>query len=786
MTLVPGSRLGPYEIVAPLGAGGMGEVFRAKDPRLGREVAIKVLPTEVAGDPDRLRRFEDEARAASALNHPNILTVHELGREDGTSFLVTELLAGESLRELLARGPLALPKALDLARQLARGLAAAHERGIVHRDLKPENLFLTRDGVAKILDFGLARREASALAEGALADASTRLETAAGTVLGTVGYMAPEQVRGERADARSDLFALGVVLHELLSGANPFRRESAIESLHAILRDEPPAVGSSPSGASSALGRIVARLLEKRPEARFQSARDLAFALDELATSPTGFAAPAATSRLRHRMLVGAALLALVVAAAVWLVRGRPGVGASATAKSIRSLAVLPFANLVAGGADDYFSDGMTDALTTELAHLSALKVIARNSAARFKGSPRPPAEIARELGVEALVSGSVLRAGDQVRISAQLAEAPTDRVVWAQSYERAAKDVLSLQSEVARAIASAVALELSPAEESRLDIRRTVEPRALDEYLKGRALWTRRSEESVRAALAHFRAATELDPGFALGHTGVADAHIILAAYNWMPPREAAPIALAAIERAMALDPTAGEPHASRGDLAFHVDLDFALARRVLDRAIELSPGYATAYHWRSEVLRATGHRDESIADLRRAVELDPLAVVPWSDLGSTLAQAGRFDEAERAARRAMELAPGLIRAERSLIRLELARGNASAALAQAQRLAERDDSESTAAELALCLVAAGRLDEARTLRARLSEPFALALVGAALGERAAALAALGRAFEQRDFRAAHVVQGEFARDFRALRGDPEFEALIAGIKGR
>ncbi|HUF78351.1 MAG TPA: protein kinase [Thermoanaerobaculia bacterium] len=288
MTLAAGARLGPYEILSPLGAGGMGEVYRAKDSRLGREVAVKVLPSEVAGDPERLRRFEQEARAASALNHPSILTVHDFGTHDGVAYLVTELLQGESVRELLRKGPLAPRRALELATQLAKGLAAAHDEGIVHRDLKPENLFLARNGTAKILDFGLARIERPELAAANLSKVSTMLETSAGTVLGTVGYMAPEQVRGERADARSDLFSLGVALHEMLTGANPFHRGSVVESLNAILREEPAELAPTPSGANPGLGRVVTRLLEKDPARRFRSAHDLVFALEGLAETPSG------------------------------------------------------------------------------------------------------------------------------------------------------------------------------------------------------------------------------------------------------------------------------------------------------------------------------------------------------------------------------------------------------------------------------------------------------------------------------------------------------------------
>ncbi len=769
----------------------MGEVYKARDPRLGREVAIKVLPADVASDRERLRRFEQEARAASTLNHPNILTVHDVGADAGVSYLVTELLSGESLRDLMNRGPVPLDRAITIAMHASQGLAAAHRQGIVHRDLKPENLFVTNDGVCKILDFGLARMERPELASGETAERSTALETTAGTVLGTVGYMAPEQVRGGRADARSDVFSLGVVLCEMLAGANPFRRDTVVESLHAILKDDPPAI--APQGARSriALEPIVRRCLEKDPVRRFQSAGDLAFALENL-SGPGEAIDGAAPARARGIGWIAAAVVAVAVFAAVafLVLRAQRGGTGVTQAAPIRALAVLPFQSLSRDASDDYFSDGMTDALTTELARLAALKVIARNSAARFKGSTRPPAEIARELGVAALISGSVLRAGDRVRISAQLAEADTDRVIWAESYDRAARDVLSLQGEVARAIAGAIALTLSPDEESRLKGQRAVDPRALDEYLKGRALWNRRTEEALREALAHFRAAVALAPDFALGYTGIADAHIILAAYNWMEPRQAAPIALEAAAKAMALDPTAGEPRASRGDLAFHVDHDFALAGGELDRALTLSPGYAPAYSWRSEVAMVNGRTEDAISLLRRSIELDPLAAAPRGLLGFALETTGRLEEAERTYRHALEISPGFPRPVGALVRLQLARGKTAEAIAGAQRAVDDDPSASNLTTLGVALALTGRSSEARSILTRLRElgrqrwvsPYELARVEAALGDRARALSDLRAAIEAREFRIPEL-KSSVDIEFRGLVDDPEFKRLIAGI---
>jgi TolB-like protein/Tfp pilus assembly protein PilF len=490
---------------------------------------------------------------------------------------------------------------------------------------------------------------------------------------------------------------------------------------------------------------------------------------------------------------VPAAALVVLAAAAVWLLRGRPLAAPGEAAAPVRSLAVLPFDDLAPAASETYFSDGMTDALTTELARLPDLKVIARSSAALYRKSPKPPREIARELGVEALVTGSVLRADERVRISAQLAAAGNDRVLWAESYERAARDVLALQAEVARAVAAAIALELTPAEEKRLAARRPIDPKALDEYLRGRARWSLRTEPATRAALEHFETATRLDPDFVLAHVGVADAYIILAAYHWMSPSTAAPLARAAAERAIALDPTAGEPHASLGDLYYHYDRDLEAALREHERALELSPGYAIAWSWKAEPLLSLGRNDEALAALRRAVELDPLAAFPRFFLGEALHLAGRPTEAEVEFRRASELSPEYVPPRHQLVRLALERGETAAALAEARRLAERFPSPAVDVVLALCLVKSGQSAEARELLARLEaesaarevSAFARASLAAALGERAQTLAALRQGLESHDFRMPSLLFTRGELEFRFLAGDPEFERLLAEIRG-
>ena len=784
MALSPNTRLGPYEILAPIGAGGMGEVYRARDSRLGREVAIKVLPAEVAADPDRVRRFEQEAQAASALNHPNILTIHDIGVENGVAYLVTELLRGETLRDAMMRGALTPDRAATIAIQVARGLAAAHHAGIVHRDLKPENLFITQDGSCKILDFGLARMDRPELANHVGTATPTAGATLAGTVMGTAGYMAPEQVRGHRADARSDLFSLGVVMHEMLAGQSPFRRDTVVESLSAILKEEPPAITPS-----SPLAPIINRCLEKDPVRRFQSASDLAFALENVST--IGIPQAAAAPRKRRRRAIAAALLVGVLLPAVlMLMRTREKHPVPAGTAPVRSLAVLPFTSLSHQSSDEYFSAGMTDALTAELSHIAALKVIGPHSAARFQDTMRSQADVAKELGVEGLVSGSVFRDGDRVRISAQLSDAATGRVMWAENYERAVSDVLSLQSEVTRAIAGAIALELSPAEKNRLSAAVTVDPRALDEYLQGRYLWNQRTGASVRSALEHFRASAQIAPDFALAYSGIADAYLILAAYGYVEPLQATPLALEALTRAMELDSTAGEPHATRGDFAFHVERNYALAMREADKAVALSPGYATAHNWRSEVLYVLGRTDEAIAEIQRAITLDPITPFPHYFLGSVRQATGDLVQAEKDYQAAMKVAPGFPMGD-MYARLLVRQGRCTDALAVAQGMLAANESAFNIESLAVIQALCGHREEAIANQARVRamaaqrwiSPLEFACMDAALGNRDDALRHLREAIDARDFRIP-TYSVSAGPEFDAFKDDPEFQTLIGSIR--
>jgi eukaryotic-like serine/threonine-protein kinase len=576
MPLAPGARLGPYEVLAPLGAGGMGEVYRARDVRLRREVAVKVLPEGLSQDQDRLRRFEQEALAASALNHPNILTIHDIGSHSGFPYVVFELLEGQTLRERLSRGALPQDKAIDYAIQVANGMAAAHGKGIVHRDLKPDNIFVTTDGRVKILDFGLAKLTHPERETDRSSEAETfTVGTEAGVVMGTVGYMSPEQVRGLPADARSDLFSFGTVLYEMLSGRRPFSGPSSAETLSAILRDEPAPL--SPGSASPALERVVRRCLEKGPEGRFQTARDLAFALRESSgPHPGGAREPAPPGQRRIVPAVAAGLLLLAVAVTVLLGSARIRRSLLGERAAVRSLVVLPLANLSGDPGQDFFADGMTEALTAGLAQIRSVKVISRTSASRYAGARTPLRDIARELGVDAVVEGTFTRSGDRVRVTARLIRCAGETLLWARSFERDLGDVLTLQGEIARAIAGQIEAQLTLDEESRLAAKRPVAARAFEAYLRGRFLLQEGSEESLHGALAQFNRALAIQEDYAAPYAGIASYYAILPFYSSESPAEVFPKARAAAEKAVELDPDLAEAHASLAYVRAYYEWDW------------------------------------------------------------------------------------------------------------------------------------------------------------------------------------------------------------------
>jgi len=655
MQLSRGSRIGRYEILDRLGAGGMGVVYAARDDVLDRVVAVKLLPPEFASDPERLQRFEREARATGRLSHPHIVAIFDAILDGEQPYLVTELVEGETLRSRLSRAAMPTDAVLALARQVAGALDAAHAQGIVHRDLKPDNILITRTGSAKVLDFGLAKVVAPDVAQ-----SETRLsDTAPGVALGTIGYMAPEQVDGRQVDHRADIFSLGVVLHEALKGRQPFRRESAVDTLHAILHDEAPAL---PPGVPRTLQQIVTRCLQKHPDARFQSARDLEFALTTAEghlDTPGKRDKPARLTRPVAILVAGAILL---IAVGGWALYTRGTTEGAGGASTIRAIAVLPLEDLSREHDQEYLADSLTEALITDLSKIRALRVIARASVMRYKGAKRPLPDIARELGVSGIVEGTVLRVNDQLRVTAHLVQASTEQQIWGDKYDRDFRDILALQSELASTIADRIAVQLTPDERAKLTpaAAPAVLPASHELYLRGRYFWNKRDPESLQRALEAFTGATKADPRSAAAWAGLADTYFYLGyAFGHMPPREAMPKALDAAQRALAIDPNLAGAHNAVGLVQLFFNWDRVAAESSLRRALQLDPTYVLAHRSMAALLLSGRQPQAAIEQSQEAVRLDPVSLAENYFLALCYLNAGNLDATERACQRTLELEP-------------------------------------------------------------------------------------------------------------------------------
>ncbi len=621
----------------------MGEVYRAKDLELGREVAIKVLRKELASEPDGLKRFEREARTTSALNHPNITTIHHIGEHDGTRYIAMELVEGKTLRELLREGPLSTKKTLDVATQIAGGLTKAHAAGIVHRDLKPENMMVTEDGLVKILDFGLAKL----IPQGSDVDpemATVTRATRQGTLLGTVQYMSPEQAAGRAVDYRSDQFSFGSILYEMLTGRLAFREETVPQTLTAIMKDEPEPISKLNDEAPDQLLAIVERCLAKEPDKRYDATKELAAELENVPDTMS------LSRRTRRRVLwTAAAILSAFLVSALGLnVFGlRDWVSSKLTPAPIESIAVLPLQNLSGDPEQEYFADGMTEALITDLTKIGALRVNSRRSVMRYKESDKPLVEIAEELDVDAIVEGSALRVGNRVRITAQLIDPETNQALWADSYERDLQDVLLLQSEVAQAIAAEIRVAVTPEEASRLARGRPVNPEAYEAYLKGRFHRQKLTEADLDAALSYFEVALEKDPDYALAYVGISRVWGGRRQMGFAPPREATQKGRAALLKALELDDSVPGAHSTLATQKTWLEWDWPSAERAFERAIELDPNHAETRAYYAHFLDIMGRPNEAIPQAERAQELDPLEPLVRALYATHLTFVRRYDDA-------------------------------------------------------------------------------------------------------------------------------------------
>jgi len=760
MSLASGSRLGTYEIISPLGAGGMGEVYRARDMRLGREIALKVLPAGMSTDVDRLARFEREARTVAGLNHPNIVTLHSVEDDGDVRFLTMELVEGSSLDRSIAPGGLPVARMIELGIALADALAAAHEKSVVHRDLKPANVMVTKDGRVKVLDFGLAK-----LAVPNSDPAHSRAATMAtpisgeGLVVGTVPYMAPEQIRGEATDARTDLFALGIVLYELATGVRPFAGDTQADVSSAILRDAPKPLASRRADLPADLDRIVSRCLEKDPRERIQSALDVS---NEL-------------RRLRREFE-----------------RSAPGAPAAPTTDKVASIAVLPFVNRSRDEDDEYFSDGLADELLNVLAKIKGLRVTARTSAFQFKGAKDDVPTIGRKLNVATLLEGSVRKAGNRIRVSVQLVNVADSSHLWSETYDRTLEDIFAVQDDIAQSVVKQLRSALlgdvvnsdasgaARAEVAKAAKGRGTDPEAHRLLLLARHIGSRLTPEDVEKAIGHLNEAIARDPDFALAWLALSQEYGKQVDRGWVSTAEGLVRTKEALERALALEPNLPEAHARKAWIQMGYDWDWRGAEASCARALELAPEEPTVLRTCGVLAMRLCRFDEAIGHFRHAAALSPLTHAPHRNLAAALSWAGYLADADAAWRESLEVAPNASGA-RTYHALNLLRlGRSEDALAEAQ--IEPDKAYRLYA-LGIIYHSLNRKPESEaSLQELIAEygqiaAFQIAEVFGSRGELDAAFEWLERAYAQRDGGLSELLPAYW---LHSLHKDPRWSALV------
>jgi serine/threonine-protein kinase len=676
MAIPSGTKLGPYEVVALIGAGGMGEVYEARDTKLERNVAIKVLRDAFAQDADRLSRFQREAKMLAALNHPNIATIYGLEQSSGTSYLVMELVLGETLAERVQRDRVVpVEEALAIAKQIAEAVEAAHEKGIIHRDLKPPNVKLTPEGKVKVLDFGLAKAFAS---DGGLdlsnAPTLTAMGTEEGRILGTPAYMSPEQARGKSVDKRTDVWAFGCVLYILLTGRQAFTGDTLSDMIVSILEREPD-WQALPASTPAKIRDLLRRCLQKDPQRRLRDLGDARIEIEEallpLATAEARTKRDTDSGRVavrsmasvtssnpwwRSRTALWIAVVALLVLLAAAGLIYRP----AEHGETIDSIAVLPFVNVSGDQNTEYLSDGITESLINNLSQLPNLKIKSRDSVFHYKGKETDPEEVARQLGVRAIFKGRLTQRGDTLAISAELIDARNDDHLWGQQYNRKLADIFALQDEIAREITNTLRLRLTAQDEKRLAKRYTENVEAYQDYLEGRYQWDKKTEEGFKKGVEYFQQAIAKDPTYALAYAGLADCYTGLAGFGFVPAKEGYPKALEEALKALEIDDKLAEAHASLAFIKSNYDWDWSGAEQEFKRAIELNPGSATAHHFYGLALAYMGGRfEEAIDESKRAVELDPLSLIINADLGHVFYEARKYELAIEQERKTLEMDP-------------------------------------------------------------------------------------------------------------------------------
>jgi serine/threonine protein kinase/Tfp pilus assembly protein PilF len=813
-----GTRFDRYEILTYLGSGGMGEVYLARDSRLERKIAIKLLPMECTRDQGRLLRFETEAKAASALNHPNIITIHEIGESESRHFITTEFIEGRTLRQIINAGRISPLAAIDIAAQIASALAAAHQAGIVHRDIKPENVMIRPDGIVKVLDFGLAKLTERVSSELELeAPTAALVDTDPGMVLGTATYMSPEQARGLRVDARTDIFSLGIVLYEMLTGKPPFEGPTPADIISQVLNRETRPLTSFINGVPVELQRIVSKALRKDREERYQTVKDLQLDLKSLkremeSTATLSYPAmpgqndsgqteitydtavlpnvsrPSAASGIHRvvtaeeyrsgrlqrgsrRLLFWMLTLLCAVIAGIYFT-------SSDQTHELDTIAVLPFTQSTVSPDAIALSDAITDNIINDLSKVPHLKVKSRNAVRQYKSSEADIVKIGKELGVHVVLTGSIVQNGEKLLINVALVDAKENNNLWGERYNRKIADMLLIQQEISRDVSNRLRLKLTGDEKRRID--------AYQAYQKGRNAWAKRTDASIQEAIKYHEEAIKLDPTFALAYAGLADCYNMQVNYSFRQAKEAFPRARDAAEKALSLDENLAEAHAARAYIAFQWEWNWQEAEREFRRAIELKSDYGPAYQWYSSLLAATGQNEKALSIARRAQELEPFSPIVTSHFGWISYLVRQSDQTIRETNQILKLDPEFFAAHRYLGLAYEHQGKYDQAIAEFQKaIPQSRASILLRAELAHAYAVSGRREDALKLLTELEQlstqrpvsPFFLALIQVGLGNQDRALGLLNKAYEER---AERMIWLRADPRFDGLRKDPRFIDLL------